>query len=456
MKKQASVFVCQNCGFDSLRWVGRCPNCGEWNTMVEEQRVVKPAAKNKRVKVTPPSRPVRLADVRPQQDRRLPIGINELDRVMGGGLVPGSLLLFGGEPGIGKSTLTLQICDRLARNGSRVLYVSGEESAEQIRLRAERLEAETGDIHLLCAIELDEILEAVTSVDPAMLVIDSIQTVFRSSLASAPGSVSQVRECTAELLRLAKARTLTTILIGHVTKFGSIAGPKTLEHMVDTVLYFEGERFHQYRIVRAAKNRYGSTNEIGVFEMGDRGLVEVDNPSRFFLSGRRADVSGSAVAATIEGTRPLLVEIQALAAATPYSLPQRVATGFDARRLSMLLCVLERRAGVGTSGQDVFLNIAGGLRIQEPAADLAVLTALASSVRNKPVPDDAVFVGEVGLGGEVRSVNRAESRFSEAARLGFSRVILPRRNLTKKTKQVDGVRLIPVDTVREAMEVVEG
>ncbi len=456
MKKQTSVFVCQNCGFDSLRWVGRCPNCGEWNTMVEEQRIVKPAAKNKRVKVSAPSRPVRLADVKPQQDRRMGIGIKELDRVMGGGLVPGSLLLFGGEPGIGKSTLTLQVCDRLAQSGSRVLYVSGEESAEQIRLRAERLEADAGDIHLLCAIELDEILEAVNSVDPAMLVIDSIQTVFRSSLASAPGSVSQVRECTAELLRLAKARTLTTILIGHVTKFGSIAGPKTLEHMVDTVLYFEGERFHQYRIVRAAKNRYGSTNEIGVFEMGDRGLVEVDNPSRFFLSGRRPDVSGSAVAATIEGTRPLLVEIQALAAATPFSLPQRVATGFDARRLSMLLCVLERRAGVGTSGQDVFVNIAGGLRIQEPAADLAVLTALASSVRNKPVPDDTVFVGEVGLGGEVRSVNRAESRFSEAARLGFSRVILPRRNLTKKTKRVDGVRLIPVDTVREAMEVSEG
>ena len=450
---KGSLFVCQNCGHESPRWLGRCPGCGEWNTLVEERRTPKQPVKNRRTALVP-ARPVKLSDVQSQTTSRTTTGIGELDRVLGGGLVPGSLLLMGGEPGIGKSTLTLQLCARLAAQGTKLLYVSGEESAEQIRLRAERLSVSGDNIHLLCAVGLEEILEATNEVQPGLLVIDSIQTVFSSRLTSAPGSVSQVRECTAELLRLAKARTITTILIGHVTKYGSIAGPKTLEHMVDTVLSFEGERFQQYRIIRAAKNRFGSTNEIGVFEMGDSGLIEVDNPSRFFLSDRKADVSGSAVAATLEGTRPLLVEIQALAAPTPYALPQRVATGFDQRRLNMLLCVLERRAGVATAGQDVFLNVAGGLKVQEPAADLSVIAAIASSVRNDPVDADTVLFGEVGLGGEVRSVSRADARLNEAARLGFSRVIMSRRNLTKKLKTGAGIETVGVESVRAALETI--
>jgi DNA repair protein RadA/Sms len=449
---KSSAFVCQNCGFETPRWLGRCPSCGQWNSMVEEQRVTKKGKANERVRVaTAGSRPVKLKQVESRQARRLATGIGELDRVLGGGLVPGSLLLIGGEPGIGKSTLTLQVCHELAKTGMKVLYVTGEESSEQVRLRAERLSADAGDIYILCAIDLDEILAAAEEISPGLLVVDSIQTMFRSSLTSAPGSVGQVRECTAELLRLAKSRTVTTFVVGHVTKAGAVAGPRTLEHMVDTVLYFEGEGFQQYRIVRAAKNRYGSTNEIGVFEMTETGLVEVANPSEFFLSGRRPDVSGSAVVSTIEGTRPLLVEIQALAASTPFALPQRVATGFDARRLSMLLCVLERRAGISAAAQDIFVNVAGGLKIQEPAADLAVIAALASSIRNQPLPSDAAFIGEVGLGGEVRSVARTESRIAEAARLGFKTVVLPRRGVPRKTPSA-GADLNPVDTVREALD----
>ncbi|MFO7675181.1 MAG: DNA repair protein RadA [bacterium] len=447
----ATVFVCQDCGGESARWLGRCPACGAWNTLVEEQRAPASPVRNRRA-TGETARPVRLSEVRAARTARAPTGIGELDRVLGGGLVPGSLILIGGEPGIGKSTLTLQICDKLAGAGTRLLYVSGEESAEQIRLRAERLGVAGDNVHLLCAVGLEDIVEAAAEVQPGLMVIDSIQTVFSARLTSAPGSVAQVRECAAELLRLAKARTITTILIGHVTKFGAIAGPKTLEHVVDTVLSFEGERFQQYRIIRAVKNRFGATDEIGVFEMADAGLVEVSNPSRFFLSDRKPDVSGSAVAATLEGSRPLLVEIQALAAATPYALPQRVATGFDNRRLSMLLCVLERRAGVTTSGQDVFLNVAGGLKVREPAADLAVVAALASSVRNQPLPADAVLVGEVGLGGEVRSISRAEARINEAARLGFGRIVMSRRNLSRELKATAGIETIGVDSARDALE----
>ncbi len=446
--KSRSVFVCQNCGQESPRWLGHCPGCGAWNTLVEELRPTRPPAERSRSGTTG-ARPVRLSQIAPQAQQRLATGIGELDRVLGGGLVPGSLLLIGGEPGIGKSTLTLQVCQRIAQAGRPVLYVTGEESAEQLRLRAERLGALADGIHLLCTIDIDEIVTAVEELNPSLLVVDSIQTVYRSSLTSAPGSVGQVRECTAELLRLAKSRTFTTFVVGHVTKYGLIAGPKTLEHMVDTVLYFEGEGYQQYRIVRAAKNRYGSTNEIGVFEMTESGLIEVSNPSEFFLSGRRADVSGSAVVATIEGTRPLLVEVQALAAATPFALPQRVATGFDGRRLAMLIAVLERRAGVSAAGQDVFINVAGGLKIVEPAADLAVVAAIASSIRNQPLPEDAVFIGEVGLGGEVRSVARTEARVAEASRLGFRKVALP---AASGRIRHSGIELFPVPTVRAALE----
>lgn len=394
------------------------------------------------------TRPRRLVDVAPAQSGRMLTGIGELDRVMGGGLVPGSILLIGGEPGIGKSTLMLQVCSRLAQDGMPVLYVTGEESAEQVRLRAERLGVDLERMFVLCAVEMGEITAAIEELSPGLMVVDSIQTVYSATLASAPGSVGQVRECTAELLRQAKSRRLTVFIVGHVTKYGAIAGPKTLEHMVDTVLYFEGEGFQQYRIVRAAKNRYGPTNEIGVFEMTETGLVEVANPSVFFLSDRRSDTSGSAVVATVEGTRPLLVEVQALAAHTPFAVPQRVATGFDIRRLSMLLCVIERRAGIVTAGKDVFINVAGGLRLTEPAADLATVAAIASSVRDVPLPADMVFIGEIGLAGEVRGVARVESRLAEAGRLGFNRALVPRA--ATRARVPAGLTTVPVETVSEA------
>lgn len=444
-----AVHVCQNCGHQEPRWLGRCPGCGEWNTLVEEVRT---PGKKERGRTGAPSgvRPARLSELAPAKLSRIASGMPELDRVLGGGIVPGSLLLIGGEPGIGKSTLMLQVCGILGREAD-VLYVTGEESAEQVRLRAERLGVDTRKLLVLCAVDMADITSAVEELTPGLLVVDSIQTMFRSELASAPGSVGQIRECTAELLRLAKGRRLTVFVVGHVTKYGAIAGPKTLEHMVDTVLYFEGEGFQQYRIVRAAKNRYGSTNEIGVFEMTESGLTEVTNPSEFFLSDRRRDVSGSAVCATVEGTRPLLVEIQALTARTPFSLPQRVATGFDPRRLNMLLGVLERRAGISTAGNDVFLNVAGGLKLTEPATDLAAVAAVASSTCDLPLPADTLFVGEVGLAGEVRSVARIESRVAEAARLGFRRAVLPRRGLTGRGRRPAGVELVPVETLGETL-----
>ncbi|MCL6465279.1 MAG: DNA repair protein RadA [candidate division WOR-3 bacterium] len=447
MKK--THFICQNCGYESARWLGRCPNCGEWNSLVEEELPTKKATRS-----TPaPSlatRPVPLNDVALEKTARILTGIGELDRVLGGGVVPGSLLLLGGEPGIGKSTLLLQVCNTLARRGIRILYVTGEESPEQVRLRAARLGKVAPELFVLATVEVEEVLGAVEEVKPGLLVIDSIQTLATSTLASAPGSVAQVRECTAQLLRLAKSRRLTTFIIGHVTKFGAIAGPKTLEHMVDTVLYFEGETNLNYRIVRAVKNRYGSTNEIGVFEMTESGLKEVQNPSEFFLSGRRLDVSGSAVVATLEGTRPLLVEIQALAAPTPFALPQRVATGFDIRRLALLLCILERRAGIATTSKDIFLNIAGGIKLNEPAVDLGIVAALASALRNTPLPPDIVLFGEVGLAGEIRSVSRTESRITEAARLGFKRILLPERSPQLKNTNL---KLVPVDTLTTALKV---
>lgn len=447
MKK--THFVCQNCGYESARWLGRCPNCGEWNSLVEETL---PAKKGKKGITTTQvsTRPVSLNEVAVEKTARTLTGIGELDRVLGGGVVPGSLLLLGGEPGIGKSTLLLQVCNTLATRGIRILYVTGEESPEQVRLRAARLGKIPAELFILPTVEIEEVHAAVAEVKPGLLVIDSIQTLACATLTSAPGSVSQVRECTAQLLQLAKGRRLTTFIIGHVTKFGAIAGPKTLEHMVDTVLYFEGEANHHYRIVRAVKNRYGSTNEIGVFEMTDTGLKEVPNPSEFFLSGRQLDVSGSAVVATLEGSRPLLVEIQALASPTPFPIPQRVATGFDLRRLALLLGILERRAGITTAGKDIFLNIAGGIKLAEPAVDLGVIAVLASALRNAPLPTDFVLFGEVGLAGEVRAVSRTAERITEAERLGFKRILLPERSPQPK-KTVS--KLMPVDTITTALKI---
>jgi DNA repair protein RadA/Sms len=444
--KKHSAFVCQNCGFESPKWLGRCPSCGNWQTLVEETVAQKRTGKHL---AQPLAEPVRLRELDTSTSERTSSGLAELDRVLGGGLVRGSLLLVGGEPGIGKSTITLQICQAGAEQGRCVLYVSGEESARQVKLRAERLGVTADSIFVLAETQLEGILAQAEKLDPALLVIDSIQTVYKSTLSSAPGSVAQVRECAADLLRLAKGTGLTTFLVGHVTKFGAIAGPKTLEHMVDTVLYFEGERFQQYRILRAVKNRFGATNEIGVFEMTDQGLREVPNPSEFFLAERNVASPGSVVVPTMEGSRPLLVEIQALATPTYYALPQRVAPGFDFKRLAMLLCVLDRRAGVSTGNQDVFINIAGGLRIEEPAADLGVMAAVASSIRNKPAPRDVVFIGEVGLGGEVRSVAQIEGRLKEAQRLGFQQAIAPRGH---KDVRSSGLEVIRVDTVRTALE----
>ncbi|MEO0070814.1 MAG: DNA repair protein RadA [candidate division WOR-3 bacterium] len=454
MKK--TVFVCQNCGYQSPRWLGKCLSCGEWNSLVEEEVVEKRGKAEFGMRKTEGGRrkgeakPVRLNELSLARTPRQLTGISELDRVLGGGIVPGSLLLLGGEPGIGKSTLILQVCHKINEQGKIVLYITGEESPEQVRVRAARLGANGKDLFLLATVDIEDVLTTVEEINPEVLVIDSIQTLATAALMSPPGSVAQVRECTAFLLRLAKSRRLTTFIIGHVTKFGAIAGPKTLEHMVDTVLYFEGEASQNYRIVRTVKNRYGPTNEIGVFEMSDTGLVEVPNPSRFFLAGRRSDISGSAVVCALEGTRPLLVEIQALAATTHFSLPQRVVSGFDFRRLALLLSVLERRAGISTANKDIFLNIAGGFKITEPASDLGVVVALASAIRNIPLPEDIVFLGEVGLAGEVRAISRTEERVNEAARLGFKKVFLPERNQRPKKSKI---AVVSIDTITTALKI---
>ncbi|MCU0606138.1 MAG: DNA repair protein RadA [Candidatus Edwardsbacteria bacterium] len=421
-----SNFVCQSCGFESSKWLGKCPSCGGWNSFVEEARRADLRPRNSRVKAASygDSKPRMLDQISLADRARMRTGIAEFDRVTGGGVVPGSLLLVGGDPGIGKSTLTLQLMQALARDRT-VLYVSGEESLEQIKLRADRLGVTSPNILLLSETALEAILPAIEDAKPDVVVIDSIQTMYRADLESAPGSVGQVRECGAELMRLAKQRTVATFLIGHVTKEGVIAGPRTLEHMVDTVLYLEGERHHAYRILRSVKNRFGSTNEIGVFEMREQGLAEVANPSRIFLSERSKSVPGSAVVCSLEGTRPLLVEIQALVTPTSFGMPQRNTTGFSHRRLAMLLAVLERRAGLNLGMHDVFVNVAGGLKLDEPAVDLGVACAIASAYKNRPADEDAVLIGEVGLGGEVRSVGQLEKRANEAQKLGFKRVIGP-------------------------------
>ena len=438
-----SRFVCQNCGAYAPKWLGRCPECGAYNTMVEElieERKVAPKARG--------SKPVSLHDVPFAAKDRVAVGIAELDRVLGGGFVKGSLVLLGGDPGIGKSTLMLQISELMARNDGRILYASGEESPFQIRIRAERLGSKSGNIDILSETELDSILESASEVRPGLLVIDSIQTIYKSSLTSAPGSVAQVRECGGDLMRFAKEKEITTVLIGHVTKFGVIAGPKTLEHIVDTVLYFEGEKTQQYRILRAIKNRFGSTNEIGVFEMTEGGLREVANPSSLFISDSTA--SGSAITSIMEGTRPLLVEVQALTSPASFNYPQRVATGIDYKRLAMLLAVLERRVGIGVYGMDCFVNAVGGIKVTEPACDLGLILAIASSIRNKAIEKGTVVIGEVGLGGEVRPVFGIESRLKEAEKLGFKTAIVPHKGIHDLAKFK--MEIVEVSEVKEAVK----
>ncbi len=448
MAKNHSIFVCQSCAYESPRWTGRCPNCGEWNSFVEERREVKDGTR-RGTKHSSTVHPVPLADVPSAPEPRMRTGITELDRVLGGGIVPGSVVLVGGDPGIGKSTLMMQLASAL--RDVTTLYITGEESASQIRLRADRLTTPVpGQILILAETALDIIAGVLDETTAHLVIVDSVQTMFHPSLESAPGSVSQVREATSLFLRFAKSRNIPVFLVGHVTKDGAIAGPKVVEHMVDAVIQFEGERHYAYRILRAMKNRFGSTNEIGIFEMHDGGLREVHSPSEVFLAERRVDAPGSAVVASMEGTRPLLVEVQALVAPTSYGVPQRTATGFDGKRLQMLLAVLEKRIGLRLGQYDVFVNVAGGVRVDEPAADLGMAMAVVSSLRDAPLRADAVVVGEVGLGGEIRAVHQMEKRLIEAEKLGFRRLVLPRTHAPGQ-RAARGLTIVEVESLDEAI-----
>lgn len=452
MSKIQTRYVCQSCAYESPRWVGKCPNCAEWNTFVEE--LSKKTSAHKARARPAASAAVALSGIDLTHEERLTTHMAECDRVLGGGIVRGSVILLGGDPGVGKSTLMLQIAARMPEKI--VLYVSGEESTRQIKLRADRLSCAPSDkLLLLAETNVEIIAELVDRTPPDVIIVDSIQTMYRSTFESSPGSVGQVRESTALFTRLAKEKAIPVFLIGHVTKEGVIAGPKVIEHMVDTVLQFEGDSHYAYRILRAMKNRYGSTNEIGVFEMRDSGLEEVKNPSEVFLSERSLGASGSAVVASIEGSRPILIEVQALVTPANYSAPQRNTTGFDYRRLNLLLAVLEKRAGVKLGQHDVFVNIAGGVRIDEPAVDLGIATSILSSLRDTAIDAQTVVVGEIGLSGEVRTVSQADRRVREAKKLGFRKCILPANNL-KGLARTDGITLVGVDRIEEVMEALFG
>ena len=450
MAKPSTVFVCSNCGNESSKWFGRCPACNEWNTCYEEKVNLKSSGKSASKKT---ATTVKLDDVKKQDIVRTKTGFGELDRVLGGGLVKGSLTLLGGEPGIGKSTLILQICDKIKGEGQ-VLYVSGEESAQQIKIRADRLGIKNNDIVFLGETDIDVIEDAILKTNPKLVIIDSIQTMYSDEITSGPGSVSQVREITARIMKMCKQEEITTIIIGHVTKDGNIAGPRVLEHMVDTVLYLEGERYFAYRILRGVKNRFGSTNEIGMFEMNDIGMCEISNPSSVLLSEKNENIAGSIVVASIEGTRPILVELQALTSTSVFGMPRRTANGIDYNRLTLLIAVLEKRTGLPLGNQDVYLNIVGGIKINEPALDLGIILAVSSSFKNIPIPNDVIAIGEVGLTGEVRSVNQIEKRIKEAEKLGFKKCIIPESNkkLLEDTYKLD---IICVQNIIEAMRCLE-
>lgn len=450
MAKPKQVYFCQECGYESSKWMGQCPGCRAWNTFVEET-VVTGARKqgNRTVFAAPAS----ILEVTSDVETRLDTNMKELDRVLGGGIVKGSLVLIGGDPGIGKSTILLQVCRNLTDAGHKVLYVSGEESLQQIKMRAERLGDFKKEMYLLCETDVDAIEDAMAKVQPEVMVIDSVQTMMLESVASAAGSVSQVREVTNRLMQMAKLKNVAIFIVGHVTKEGTVAGPRTLEHMVDTVLYFEGERSSMYRILRSVKNRFGATNEIAVFEMKEHGLEEVKNPSEVMLTGRPLDAAGSVIVCSMEGTRPLLIEIQALVAQTNFQMPRRTTVGIDFNRVNLLMAVLEKRAGIHLGSCDAYVNLTGGIRLSEPAVDLGIILALVSSYRNRPVDEHTIAFGEVGLTGEVRSVSMAEQRVREAARLGFTTCILPSSN-TNNIKSIEGMRLIGVSNVKEAIDVI--
>lgn len=447
MAKSKTVFVCNECGYESAKWMGKCPACGAWNSFFEEKVSKDVGNKSEKRKSVSPKP---LNSVVGKENKRVGTGYSELDRVLGGGIVKGSLILIGGEPGIGKSTLILQICDKLKTDG-KVLYVSGEESAEQIKIRADRLGIDNENILFLGETDIDIIEEQVDSIKPDLLIIDSIQTMYSDEITSAPGSVSQVREITSRIMKNCKQKEITTIIIGHVTKDGNIAGPRVLEHMVDTVLYLEGERYFSYRVLRGVKNRFGSTNEIGMFEMMQEGMVEITNPSSVLISERDDNPSGSVIVASMEGTRPIMIELQALVAQSAFNLARRTSNGTDYNRLTMLIAVLEKKAGFMLGNEDVYLNVVGGLRINEPALDLGILLAVASSYKNISIPTDTVVIGEVGLTGEVRSINMVEKRLKEAEKLGFARCIIPENN-KKLLKEKYKLDIIGVKNVNQAIE----
>ena len=460
-KSRTTAFFCKECGYESAKWSGQCPSCKAWNTFVEE-----PVVKEKNVKGivninakyhetagVKKAAPVRLSSVTAADTDRIKTDICELDRVLGGGIVEGSLVLVGGDPGIGKSTLLLQMCYNLAKNGNSVLYISGEESLGQIKLRAQRVGEASDNLMVLCETSLDTIENVLENVKPQIVVIDSIQTMYREEVGAAPGSVSQVRETTAVLMQLAKGLNISIFIVGHVTKEGVVAGPRMLEHMVDTVLYFEGDKNAAYRILRSVKNRFGSTNEIGVFEMRQEGLAEVANPSEYMLTGRPEEASGSVVVCLLEGTRPILVEIQALVCDSNFGMPRRTAAGADYNRVNLLMAVLEKRAGIHLSGSDAYVNIAGGMKVNEPAMDLRIVMALVSSFRNRPMMENTIVFGEVGLAGEVRAVSQPQIRINEAVKLGFENCILPQVCL-KNIKKTDKINLIGISSVKDAVKLI--
>ncbi|MEE0072744.1 MAG: DNA repair protein RadA [Lachnospiraceae bacterium] len=450
-KAKKSIYFCQNCGHEESKWLGQCPMCREWNTFVEEKVTVSKgtAAKN----TVREAEVVTLSSVSTDQEERMQTEIEELDRVLGGGVVPGSLVLVGGDPGIGKSTLLLQVCKRLSDQGRKVLYISGEESLKQIKLRANRMGTFSDHLLLLCETNLETIRQVIEREHPAVAVIDSIQTMYSEEVTAAPGSVSQVREATNTLMQIAKGLNITIFIVGHVTKEGTVAGPRVLEHMVDTVLYFEGDRHASYRILRGVKNRFGSTNEIGVFEMRETGLEEVPNPSEYMLNGRPEDASGSVVACSMEGTRPILMEIQALVCRSNFGMPRRTAAGTDYNRVNLLMAVLEKRVGLPLSNYDAYINIAGGIRMNEPAIDLGIVMAIVSSYKNQSISPGTIVFGEVGLSGEVRAVSMPEQRVAEARKLGFKTCIMPQVS-KDMLKKIEGIEVIGVKSVNQAMNLI--
>lgn len=456
MAKIKTKYVCQECGYENSKWLGKCPECSNWNTFVEEIEE-KRSKSNKEVFVIDKSssRPLNINSIETIKEQRFSTCIIELDRVLGGGVVKGSLVLVGGDPGIGKSTLLIQVSSNVANSGKKVLYISGEESASQIKMRAQRLGIKSDNLYIFAENNLSIIEAHLESVNPDLIIVDSIQTVFSPEITSAPGTVSQIKEGTSRFMKISKKMGISTFVVGHVTKEGALAGPKVLEHMVDTVLYFEGERFNTYRLVRAVKNRFGSTNELGVFEMREIGLVELENPSKILISEKPKDVAGSVIISTVEGTRPMLLELQALVSPTSFGIPKRTATGVDYNRVSLLMAVLEKRVGMQIQNQDVYINVVGGIKINEPSIDLGIVMSIASSFRNIPIDGNVAITGEVGLTGEIRAVSFIEKRIAECKKLGFTKIIIPKSNY-EAVKDIKGIDICPVDSVRQAINIVLG